>query len=47
MVDILFEENKTFGDLVNKKSKKKQRQNRLKVLRTLQGKHALKRKLPQ
>jgi hypothetical protein len=33
--------------LVNKNNRKKQRQKEVEVLRTLEGRHALKKKLPQ
>jgi hypothetical protein len=47
MVDVLFEENKIFGDFGEQEVQKEAKTKEVEVLMTLEGRHALKRKLPQ
>jgi hypothetical protein len=47
MVDVLFEEDKTFGDFGEQEKQKETKIKEVEMLKTLEGRHALKRKLPQ
>jgi vacuolar-type H+-ATPase subunit B/Vma2 len=47
MVDVLSKEDKTFGDFSEQEEQKEIKKKDVEVLRTLEEKHALKRKLLQ